>query len=206
MNIASIPAQRAFVSSPALSQSSKPFYRPVSIQKSQQPNVRFGFTDLFNGLQGLGNALGILIIGGGVVAAGWTVLAIGASLLNAKENKDTRPKDTIGTVTSLDGLEAAVTPEKKVFIKGELVGWFNDAGEAFAANGIKMGHADETGNFFSVFSDKPVGQILQGGAIKLAKDPYGGKDLYATFRRKEEALSTQAIGAVGLILYKSEFP
>jgi hypothetical protein len=155
----------------------------------------------FSPIENLTNAVfwGFMGLAGVYIAA-----CIGGAVLDARMNKKTRPADTLGTITTLiDSKEAAIVPDGRVFIRGELAGTYNEAGEAFAPNGTKMGHADEDGKIYGTYSDKPIAWFDGWGNITLPENPEH-KAFFASVNAPE--LSRQEQGAVGLILYKTVFP
>lgn len=173
--------------------------QPVITHPKQRAVPRFGYGETFINL---GNAVFIGALG---VTAAYVLASIGGAIAQNRVNKSTRPENTIGTVKALvSGVEAAITPDRKVFIGGKLAGTYTPEGEVFAANGLKMGHADDEGRLYSVFSDQPVGWIKpQWNEIVLRENP-DNKDLFANIYAPDLPKKEQA--AVGLILYKHHFP
>lgn len=77
-------------------------------------------------------------------------------------------KDAVGSITTLLGVEAAITKDNKIFMMGQYVGQFKADGTAWTADVRQIGHADEKGNLFAVqYPNKALGHVTEAGEIKV---------------------------------------
>lgn len=106
------------------------------------------------------------------LAFGGIATAIVSSAVNGvqqgQEVQTEIEKTAIGHVDA-PGPDAAISKNREVFQLGVNLGYFNEQGDAFTAGGVKVGHADEQGNFYSVsvFPGKAIGSVDADGNIHL---------------------------------------
>lgn len=122
----------------------------------------------------LGAAL-LLFVGGFMTL--WASIFVGSAttMKKAWDMSHNTPvqvsQNAIGTAKASIGpiaFDTTITKDKQVFAGEILVGNFNDQGEAFSAQGLKVGHADEQGNMYlAQLPNTAVAKLNEDGSFQL---------------------------------------